>query len=429
MRSAHAPIALLASIGAAMLSGCAHAQQAAQQGLPPAAVTVAKAQHQNIATFVTLNGQITPLLDSTLAFQQSGPVSAVYVNVGDRVRKGQLLAAIDASTLHAQLAQSQAAVAQAAARARSSQVNIPINRSQTGAAIQAAKAAMDNSKLVYDQDERLYKQGYVSLTMLEQARSAYVQASSQYRAAVANDQSNQATQLNAQADLAAEHEARAQVETLRTEIAQTSLYAPFDGVVTARSMDPGAMAGPNTSVLRISAIDTVWLNVNIPDEDLRYARPETMVSFVTPSLPGHTFRARVGPVNAVPAQGTLSYQAQVRVANPGDLLRGGMLVSVSIPKARHPDAIVVPRDAVVDSPQGASVFVVAGGHATAVPVTVGLQTDRLTEVSSPKVASGTLVVISPPQTLQSGGAVIAAQPAQSQQEAAADPPGHAGRVK
>ena len=390
---------------AVLLASCTARRTAEQAAPPPVAVGAARAERGDIARVVTLDGQIAPLLDSTLSFQQAGPISAIRVNVGDRVRKGELLATVDASTLRAQLAQYEAQAEQAAAHARSSQVGIPITQAQTSSAVQAAKAGLDSARLTYQQNQQLYKQGYVSLSALQNAQSAYVQAQSQYRAALANSGSNEATALNAQADLATERAARAQVQTLRTEIAQTSLYAPFDGVVTARLMDPGAMAGPGTAVLRLSQVDTVWLNLNVPDEDLAYAHAGTRITFLTPSLSGRAFTARIGAVNAIPSQGTLSYQAQARVANPGDVLRGGMLVTATLTKERHEGVIVVPLPAVVQGPQGAAVFVIGNGKVTRVPVTLGLQTDTQAEISGGKIGPGTEIVVRPPDTLKDGSAV------------------------
>ncbi len=83
---------------------------------------------------------------------------------------------------------------------------------------------------------------------------------------------------------------RAQVRLLQTEIAQTSIVAPFDGVVTQRLLDPGAFASSNAPVVQVSQIDTVYVNVNVPDEDLAYVHTGTPVSFTTSSAPGRTVR-------------------------------------------------------------------------------------------------------------------------------------------
>ncbi len=386
------------------LAGCGGGGQQ-KRGPTALDVDVSQAQRRTIATYITLDGQVSPLEDSTLSFQQSGPVSAVYVNQGDRVSAGELLARIDDSTLRAQLAQDEALISQAAARAQSSAMNVPIVSSQTTDAARSAKAALDNAQLAYNQDEQLFKQGYVSQSQLVQARSAYISAQTQYQSALANRQSTAVSGASAAADRAAVQSAQAQANTLQTAIGQTALYAPFDGVVTARLLDPGAMASPGTAALRVSKIDTVWINVNVPDEDLAYVHAGTPVTFTT-GAGGPRFTARVDAVNAVPTQGTLSYQARIRQVNPGNTLRGGMLVSVTVQQARHDNAIVVPRQAVAQSDRGTAVFVVgADKKAKEVPVQIGLQTDTLSEVRSPLVTAGTTVITTRPDALQDGSLV------------------------
>jgi len=393
-------------------------------------VDVSQAQRRTIATYITLDGQVSPLEESTLSFQQSGPITSIYVNQGDRVSAGQMLAQIDASTLRAQLAQDEALIAQASARAASSAANVPIVSSQTSDAVRSAKASLDNAQLTYNQDQQLFRQGYVSQSQLVQARSQYISAQTQYQSAVANQKSTLVSSSSAAADRAAVQSAQAQANTLMTQIGQTSLYAPFDGVVTARLMDPGAMASPGTPVLRVDKIDTVWINVNVPDEDLAYVHAGTAVTFTAGST-GQRFAARISAVNAVPTQGTLSYQARIRQPNPGALLRGGMLVSVTVQQARHNNAIVVPRQAVAQSDRGTAVFIVGPDKkAKMVPVQVGLQTDTLSEVRSPQVTAGTTVITTRPDALQDGSLVAFGGPgaAGAGPSGGAAPSGGAGKT-
>ncbi|MDQ2681209.1 MAG: efflux RND transporter periplasmic adaptor subunit, partial [Candidatus Eremiobacteraeota bacterium] len=92
---------LTAGIG---LSGCG-GKAPQKHGPAPLNVDVASAARQDIATYVSLDGQVAPLLESTLSVTQSGPLVGVYVNEGDRVSRGQLLAKVDDSNLNAQLQQ------------------------------------------------------------------------------------------------------------------------------------------------------------------------------------------------------------------------------------------------------------------------------------------------------------------------------------
>jgi RND family efflux transporter MFP subunit len=262
---------------------------------------------------------------------------------------------------------------------------------------------------VYMQDEQLFKQGYVSQQQLEAARAAYVQAQSQYNTANAGIQNTAVTAQNVKASVAAAQAAAAQANVLRTELSQTSLYAPFDGVITARTMDPGAMAGPQSPALSIARVDTVFVNINVPDGNLEYVHPGSTVTFIASTLPGRSFTGRVSTVNAVPTQGTLSYLAQIHQPNPGDVLRGGMLVTATVQQARHDNTIVVPRTAISQDNTGTSVFVVKDGKAVQTPVKIGLQTDVLAEVLSPQVTAGTQVITTLPATLQNGSIVAVNQ--------------------
>ena len=463
---------------------------AGRGGPPPLAVDVAQAQRQDIATYVTLDGQIAPVQESTLSSQQSGNVAAVYVNEGQHVSRGQLMAKLDDSTLRATLAQQEAIVQQNSAQLGSANLQAPVtaaNASNTIVTAQqqlasarnnvaTAQAAYESALSTYNADKQLLTQGYVAQTQFEQARSQYVQAQqalnnareSQRQAETglraAQSQGSDAAPIQQQqiavnrGQLAA---AQAQVRLLETEIAQTAITAPFDGVVTQRLLDPGAFASPNQPVVRVSQIDTVYVNVNVPDDDLPYVRSGTPVTFTTSSLGNKNYKAAVMDVNATPTQGTLSYRARVRVANPGDRLRGGMLVSVTVRKEFHPNAIVVPRTAVFQSETGANVFTVAnlpqpaagasgapaagaqgagGGAASGgaagggrkggagaagaggpgggppaklmqakvVPVQVGLQTDTLSEVRSADIQPGTTVITTRPDALQDKSVVAIA---------------------
>lgn len=417
-------------LAASFMAGCAGKQQHPVQ--PPLAVDAQPVTRQEIATYIQLDGQITPLQQSNLSLPQSGTLSAVYVTEGDRATRGQLLAKIDDSTLRAQLAQAKATLSGSA-------LSTPVTEQQNSTALIAAEqsfanaknnvtsaqAAYDNAKVLYDGDESLFKQGYVAQTALELAKSQYVAAQqtlasnkellraaqSQLKAAQTNLTNNQVQKTQVAANAA-------QVKQLETAIQQTSLYAPYDGIVTARLLDPGSFAGPNQNILQISQVDTVYVNANVPDDELSSVRPGTPVAFTTSSLPGTTYRGTVFDVNAVPTTGTLSYRARIIETNPGDKLRGGMLVTVNVRKQYHRNALVVPRTAIFQGDSGTSIFTVADGKpgpdgkptkiAKQIPVTVGLQTDVLSEIIAP-VAPGTLVVTTRPDALADGSTVAVTQ--------------------
>ncbi len=175
--------------------------------------------------------------------------------------------------------------------------------------------------------------------------------------------------------------------------------------------------------MQISQVAHVYVNLNVPDSDLAFVHKGTPITFTSSSVPGRTFAGAVYDVNATPTTGTLSYRARIVMPNPDDVLRGGMLVSVSVRTRYAHDAIVVPLTAVVQGPSGAAVYTVApmpvppGGppagakpaapagaptfaQAKLVPVTVGLQTDTQAQVTSPQITAGTTIITTRPDSLQ-----------------------------
>jgi HlyD family secretion protein len=418
------------------VAGCGGGGKTAQQGPPPLAVDVAMAKRQDIATTIVLDGQITPLQQSTLSSTQSGTVTAVLVNEGDRVTKGELLAKLDDSQLRAQLAANEATAAQSEAKLQGSSVQAPISSQQYSSAVSAAQqnllaaqnsvqtneAALRNAELVNKSDQQLVKQGYVSQTTAEQARATYVAAvqalnsarqalpaaQAALRTAQTNTGQTKIDQSTIAQNRASLEQAQADVKLLQTQIAQSAIYAPFDGVVTQRLLDPGAFAGPNAPIVQVSELDHVYVNANVPDEDLAYVHAGTKVQFTSPSIPGHTFTGTIGDVNATPTTGTLSYRARINQPNPGNVLRGGMLVSMIAQKERRDDVIVVPLGAVFNGDAGSNVFTVVDGKAKTVPVHVGLATDTLAEISGPGVHPGMEVITTRPDALQDGSVVAVA---------------------
>jgi HlyD family secretion protein len=441
---------VIMTAGVAVLSACSHG--AAQQGQPPSAVEIAPASRGTIATYVVLDGQVAPQFDATLATAEAGTVAAVYVNEGDHVRKGQLLVQLDDSQLQAQLIQAKGLVAQAQATLSTQRIQDPITRTSTASAVTTAQQALTqaqnalradvaaeaNAKLVNDSNQELVKQGYVSQTAAVQANAQYVAAQQTTlsarnaviaaQAALATARRNTLqTQQQAQTIAGAAgslENAQGQVKLLEAQIAQTRIVAPFDGVVTQRLLDPGAYAGPSQSAIRVSHVGTVYLNVNVPDDDLAYVHPGARATFTSSSLPGKTFAGAISEVNAVPTTGTLSYRARITMPNPGELLRGGMLVSVSVMKAGHDNVVIVPRSAIQDGPNGESVFTVspapaapgAAGKGPAgppvmiakeVPVRLGIETDTQAEVASPEIKPGTSVITTRPDGLRDKSPVLA----------------------
>jgi RND family efflux transporter MFP subunit len=405
----------------------------APHGPPPVTVTSTHVVRGNIATYVTFDGQITPLYQTTLSTAEAGTIATVGVTEGDFVHAGQILASLDTTQLVAQLAANQAIVREDAAQLVRSNVAAPVNSQQYTSAIstaqqnllaadnavKTAQAAVVSDQLTERADETLLNQGYVSTSTYQIALAAYVSAAETLRSAqqaqpaaasalqTALTNANQRTsdQATIVQSRASEDAARANVDLLRAQIAQSSIVAPFDGQITQRFLDPGAYAGASTAIFEMAQVASVYVVASVPDVDLAYAVRGKAMSFTTPSLPGRTYHGNVFDVNITPTSGTLSYRVRMLEPNPDLALRGGMLVDVTTETARHDHTLLVPPGAVVSGPKGTLVYTVVNGKAKAVPVRAGLRTDSVTEVHGTGLSPATIVITAQADGLRDGAAV------------------------
>jgi RND family efflux transporter MFP subunit len=437
IRIPYLPSAL--ALTATIVAGCAHSGPPAggtPGGPPPVSVTTAKISRGAISTFASFDAQITPVYATTLSTAEAGTVAAVNVTEGDFVHRGQLLASLDTTQLQATLEANAATVRADEAQLVHSSVAAPIQAQQYSSAVatarqnlqsavnsvRSARAALAHDELTEQADLQLLGQQYVSRQTYEQARATAVasretlrsdlQAVTAQQAALRTALSNTKQRLEDEATIAQDaaglDEARANVKLLQAQIAQASIVAPFDGQVTQRLLDPGAYAGASAGVLTIAQVSRVYVVANVPDVDLPAVARGKAVTFTTPSLPGRTFHGRIFDINTTPTSGTLSYRVRLLQPNADLALRGGMFANVSVERAHHADALLVPSAAVTNGPDGPSIFVVAGGKAKSVPVRVGLQTDSVAEVAGDGLAPGTTVVTSQPGGLQDGAAIAQA---------------------
>jgi multidrug resistance efflux pump len=380
-----------------------------QQAIP---VAVTPAGRSDIAARFTLTGSVTPAQQANLSSLISGPVQSVNAQIGDRVSAGETLVKIDDSTLRAQLQQDLAAADAARARLAQTQATDVGASATTNANLQSARVAFLNAQATLRRNQQLFAQGYVSQSAVDQAQQQAAAAQAQLRAAEVSAQNanlggngGTAAQAEIHSAQAAVAQAQAAIGVVQTQIAQTSVTAPFDGVVTQRNVDPGSLAAPNTTLMQISQVDPVFVNVGIPDNDLQFVHAGTSVSLTVDTLPGRSWRGKVSHLNAATAQGTLSYLARISIPNHDAALRSGMVANATFVQAMHRGALVVPRSAVVQTDNGSAVYVVRQHKAKLVPVIVGVQTENQSEVRGSGVGRGTLVITQRPDALQDGSPV------------------------
>ncbi|HEY0583360.1 MAG TPA: efflux RND transporter periplasmic adaptor subunit, partial [Chloroflexota bacterium] len=237
---------------------------------------------------------------------------------------------------------------------------------------------------------------------LDQQQHVLGQAEAQLRA-----RQNPFTDQDVQAAQAGVDQAQAALQLAQLGVRETQIVAPVDGIVFDRSVSAGALVGP-TSPIVVLIPPSLEVAVNVDEAQLGRVAKGQSVSLQVPAYPGETFS---GSVTAVaPGVDQKSRTASVRIQPQDDSgrLRPGMLAQVSIVTGAQPNALIVPREAILGTPVAngqATVVTLDSNRAERKSVRLGLVTDQTVEVSS-GLTDGQVVAVGNASSLNNGDAVV-----------------------
>ena len=280
-----------------------------------------------------------------IAFDGNGHIDEIHVQEGDKVEQGQILAHLKTARLQASVDAAEAGVAaqqQVLARLEGGSRPEEIRKAQAeaDAAKATAKAALDT----YLRLQKLLDRKLASPEEVEAAISVSDTARAQVRAAEASlalvlAGPRQEDIAKARADLRLRE---AELALVKVQLADASLYAPADGIIRDRILEPGDMASPQTPVITLALVDPVWVRAYLPEPVLGRITPGMQAEIHTDSYPEKSYRGWIGyispsaeftPKNVeTPELRTrLVYQVRIYACNPNGELRLGMPVTVIIP--------------------------------------------------------------------------------------------------
>jgi membrane fusion protein YbhG len=256
-----------------------------------------------------------------LAFNDSERITALLVKEGDRVRTGQELATLDSRRFEATVASSEANVA--------AQQQVVL---KAEADMNVAQANLVNAELTFKRVQDLREKKVVSPQDLDNARAAFDVATATLTAAKQNI-------AVAKAMLKANE---AELDLVKRDLANAKLYAPSDGVIQDRLLEPGDMASPQEPVFTLALDDPLWVRAYVSETDLGKIREGMKAEVTTDSFPGKHYNGWIGfisptaeftpkTVETAEVRTKLVYQVRVFVHNPNGELRLGMPAVVTIP--------------------------------------------------------------------------------------------------
>ena len=363
--------ASLLAASAALVAGCRGNEAAPQVAVQTVPARVVESSQQQMPTELRATGTIHARETAAISAQVMGRIEQVLVQAGDNVRAGESLVTIDGAALRASAAQAQAAV-------------VAAQNQQAAAASDASLAASTLARY-----QQLQAEKSVSPQEMDEVTRRAQAAEAEFDAAKAQTQA-----------------AREQASAARTMLGYTRLVAPFNGIVTARMADPGAMAAPGVPLLQVDRSGALQLQATV-DESAIAAVQMGMKTPVSVDGVAQTLQGLVAEI--VPAADPTSHSFLVKIDLPSSSqLRAGMYGSATFLTGTH-EAVVVPRSAVVERGSLECAYVLdSQGIAHLRYVTLGAVHGGLVEVLS-GIAAGERLVDSP-EDRDFAGKRIEAQP-------------------
>lgn len=368
----------VAGIALAFGTGCARTVSAASDASPTVGVT--PAARQDLSRDLVVAAEFRPYQEVDLHAKVAGYVKAINVDVGDRVRKGQLLAVLEIPELQDEITQSEAAVRRSDADLRRAQGEL-----------QRAESAQQIAHLAFSRLAEVAKArpNLIAQQELDDAQAKDRMAEAQVAAAEAQVADGQEQQAAARADHA----------KLLTMYSYARIVAPFDGVITKRYADTGSMIQAGTAsqtqtmpVVQVSQNNLLRLEIPVPESVVAQIHLGTPVQVGVPTL-GKTIDGRVCRFADAVDMDTRTMLTEIDVPNPHLQLVPGMYAQATTVLEKKSGVLAVPVQA-LDRQQGsASVLVVTPEDVLERRnVSVGLETPDAVEITS-GLKSGDLVVI------------------------------------
>jgi RND family efflux transporter MFP subunit len=343
-----------------------------QRDLEPQ-VRVATVKVSDHDAVVSLPATTSAFAVANIFARASGYIDERQVDIGDRVKKGQLLAEIVAPELDHQITQAEATLG------------------QLKAALQQAEANMELARVTWGRDEPLVQKGWLT----PQQGTTDVQTLKADQAAVGVAQANADAQ-------------EAQLQVLHQQKLYQQVVAPFDGVITQRNIDVGSLvqadATSGTFMFTLMQSNVVRTQVYVPQDEAFGLRPGVDAVIRVPEIPNRTFPGKVTRNADALQPGSRTLLTEIDIPNPDGVLKPGIYCTVELHIPQSAANVTVPADSIIFNASGVHVAVVQNGVAHLRNVDVARDLGTEVEVRD-GVKQGENVILNPSVDLAEGAKV------------------------
>jgi len=358
-------------------------QRAARMEVPVQVIPVVA---KPLTYSIKVTGDILPLMQVDLIPKVSGYLERIDVHIGDIVKQGQVIAQIDRTDFLHKVREVEAKVAQAKAQLMEIETGTRAEElRQAEEAVRQAQSRFENAKLQHERIEALYKREVISKKERDVADMEYTVAEAQLAASqqqlkLLRDGARQEVRDASQAKL---REMEAILEQERNHLKDTKIAAPFQGEISRKYVDAGAFvspSSPSTPLVNLVHTETLKIVANVLEKDVPLLKPGMKAKIRVESYPERIFEGKVEKINSALDLSTRTLQAEIWIPNSDRSLKPGMFSNVEVVLLEKPQALVIPREAILEAGSEMSVFVVEGKQAVRRSISVGYEQDRMVEV-------------------------------------------------
>ena len=357
-----------------------------------------KAEHPTVGPLyeeIAADAILAPLSQAALATRISAPITAEYVQRGDRVHKGQLLISLDSRDLQGSALDSRGTYAQAsAAYTAATQATIPEDVQKAQLDVLQAKANLDVANRTAEERKRLLREGAIAGRDTDTAIAAAVQAEAAYDTALKHLSGVQATTQQTSTETAQGQltSARGRLLNAEAQVSYARLRSPINGVVTDRPLFPGETAMAGTPVLTVMDTSFLLAKLHLAQATAQKLRVGGSAELHIPGI-DEAQQAAVSFISPALDPGSTTVEVWLKLANAGERYKVGTPIHAVIRGRTVPQAIQVPPTAILPSDDGNTAVLVVSpdGIAHKRDVTVGLRTANQVQILSGVTAQDMVV--------------------------------------
>lgn len=394
------------------IEGCGNNDSDKKQPIKPKRqVVVVAARTESIAQVLQLTGTLAATQEVQITSKIPGRVEKVLVEESSRVKTGSILIELEREELALAVAQAEAAVstaetglARVLAGTRKEQIE------QAKAAVAQARANMDICKITLKRMTALLREKSIPTTKYDEAKARHDVALAMHKTALAQLEMAKTgpTREDITIAKAQVNQANASLASAKRHYQNATITSPINGLVAHRNVEPGEVVSPpmipGKALLRIVDTSALKTRIHISENRVKAVELGQDTIILLDGFPNETFPGKISKISPVVNPQSRTFEAEVKLPNPGGRLKPGMFARVRLILAKKTNVVTIPLKAVCEGENSPVVFVPIKRKAEARLVTLGISDGIDVEIIS-GVSAGEMVIVRGNLGIEDGDAI------------------------